>query len=107
MGRKILYDVLLIRILLIFLLVVYHSFAIYNGAWKPLNGFPIIKSYRCIADISYSFMLEMFVFISGLILGFQALNKTNEFIKDISFIRRAFERIHMRILERLHLQSKP
>ena len=93
MGRKILYDVLLIRILLIFLLVVYHSFAIYNGAWKPLNGFPIIESYRWIADISYSFMLEMFVFISGLILGFQALNKTNEFIKDISFIKKKAQRL--------------
>ncbi len=93
MQKKLLYDVLLIRIILIFLLIIYHSFAIYNGGWKPLDNFPKIELYTWIADISYSFMLEMFVFISGLILGFQVLYKSSEFIKKSSFLKKKAHRL--------------
>lgn len=93
MKKKILNDVLIIRILLIFLLIIYHSFAIFNGGWEPLSGFPKIELYTWIADISYSFMLEMFVFISGLILGFQVLNRSNEFITKLSFLKKKAQRL--------------
>lgn len=38
MKRAILYDVVLIRLILIVFLVLYHAFAIYNGAWKMPEG---------------------------------------------------------------------
>lgn len=38
MKRDILYDVVVIRLILIVLLVLYHSFAIYNGALISLLG---------------------------------------------------------------------
>ena len=70
------------------MLVIYHSFAIYNGAWKPIDGFPTINAYTWVADISYICLLEMFVFISGLILGFQVLNKTSAFLTNLLFIKK-------------------
>ena len=58
-----------IRIALIVLLVLYHAFAIFVGAWETPEGYPHIESYYWIGTVSYSFMLPAFVFISGLIFG--------------------------------------
>ena len=75
MSKYILKDVVIIRLILIILLVLYHSFAIYNGAWQMPEGIHDIKSYWWIASFSYSFMLEAFVFVSGYVFGFQILEK--------------------------------
>lgn len=65
-------DIVVIRVILIVLLVLYHSFAIFNGAWEsPIHLNLNISVYWWIASFSYSFMLETFVFISGYILGYQ------------------------------------
>ena len=74
-SRKLLQDVCIIRFILIFLLVLYHAFAIFCGAWAPLDGYPEIRSYWWIGKASYSFMLEAFVFISGYVFGYQVLRK--------------------------------
>lgn len=75
MAKYILKDVVIIRLLLIILLVLYHSFAIYNGAWQMPEGIHDVKSYWWIASFSYSFMLEAFVFVSGYVFGFQVREK--------------------------------
>lgn len=77
MKRAILYDVVVIRLILIILLVLYHSFAIYNGAWSMPEGIHEVKSYWWLASFAYSFMLEAFVFISGYVWGFQVRTKYN------------------------------
>ena len=64
-------DVVVIRNILIVLLVFYHAFAIYSGAWAPLEGFPEIKAYWWLDKLSYAFMLELFVLISGYVFGYQ------------------------------------
>ena len=69
--KKILDNVVIIRLLLIVLLVLFHAFAIYNGAWEMPLGITSVKPYWFIASISYSFMLESFVFISGYVFGYQ------------------------------------
>ena len=71
MDKKILQDVVLIRLVLIIILVLYHAFAIYNGAWSMPDGIDQVRPYWWIATISYSFMLETFVFLSGYVFGFQ------------------------------------
>lgn len=71
MKRAILYDVVVIRLILIVLLVLYHSFAIYNGAWSLPDGIHEVESYWWLASFAYSFMLEAFVFISGYVWGYQ------------------------------------
>ena len=63
--KKVLEDVVFIRIVLILLLVLYHSFAIFNGAWEKPSGVPDISAYWWVASFSYSCLLETFVFISG------------------------------------------
>lgn len=75
MKRAILYDVVVIRLILIVLLVQYHSFAIYNGAWSMPEGIHEVHSYWWLASFAYSFMLEAFVFISGYVWGFQVRTK--------------------------------
>lgn len=64
-------DVVVLRLSLIVLLVLYHSFCIFSGAWDVPSDYPQIPIYWWIAKTAYSFMLETFVFISGYLFGFQ------------------------------------
>lgn len=68
-------DVVVIRLVLIFLLVFYHAFAIYSGAW--INPFPAcqvnavdVPLYSFMAKLSHNFQLEAMTFISGLLFGY-------------------------------------
>jgi surface polysaccharide O-acyltransferase-like enzyme len=58
-----------------------HSFTIYGHSWTPPAGFIDIKPYFWITRLSYSSMLETFVFISGYLLAYQVLQDklTNNF----------------------------
>lgn len=69
--KKLLPEVVVVRILLIFLLVFYHTFAIYSGAWSREYVPPTNQLYAWLDRLSYSSMLESFVFISGYIYGLQ------------------------------------
>lgn len=75
MEKKLLIDVCYIRLILIIFLVLYHAFAIFCGGWTPIVGYPDIPSYYWVGMFSCSFMLEAFVFISGLIYGYQIKRK--------------------------------
>lgn len=72
---KILTEVSVIRPILIVLLVVYHSFFIYQGGWSEPDGFEPNRTYWWISKASYSFMLEAFVLISGYVFAYQATIK--------------------------------
>lgn len=69
--RKFLNEISLVRPILILLLVLYHSFAPWTGSWSPFNGFEQNKIYWWIGQFAYSFMLPMFIFISGYVWAFQ------------------------------------
>lgn len=69
--KKIYKDVVIMRLILILLLIIYHSFAPFCGGWEQI-GDSFIPVYFYIGKISYSFFLEAFVFISGLLVGYQA-----------------------------------
>lgn len=62
--KRILNEVIIIRFVLIFCLVLYHSFAPYGNAWTALTS-ELIYPYYWISKFSYSFFLGSFVFISG------------------------------------------
>ena len=70
-NSRYLEDVAIIRPILIVQLVFYHAFAIYSGAWKPIGGLPEVPIYWWLDKLSYAFMLETFVFVSGYVFGFQ------------------------------------
>ena len=69
--RKHLGEVTLMRVCLIVLLVFYHAFVVYNGHWEPPAGFRPIMAYNILDKLSYAFLLESFVFISGYVWSFQ------------------------------------
>lgn len=81
MRKKLLNDVVIIRPLAIFLLVVWHSFIIYTGGWKQPESFKHIETYWWIAKASYACMLELFVFISGYVFAL-GLEKKNPTLKN-------------------------
>lgn len=86
-------EVTLIRPVLIVLLVFYHAFAIYSGAWAPIEGFPEVPVYWWLDKLSYAFMLEMFVFISGYVFGFQVRTKGNMKLQAKALFWSKFKRL--------------
>lgn len=71
-------EVNLIRPIVIVLLVMTHSFTLYTGTpgdsrevWVYPTGISPVEGYSWIAKISFSFMLEMFVFISGYLFAYR------------------------------------
>ena len=75
MNKAVLFEVIPVRIFLIIMLVFYHAFAIFSGAWAPITNYPLIPAYDIIDKLSCAALLETFVFISGSILGFQLRTK--------------------------------
>ena len=108
-SPKMLSNVVVIRPILIVLLVFYHAFLIFQGGWGSTGQFPEVKAYWWLDKLSYSFLLEMFVFISGYVLGYQVRVKGESILsavvsahspeKSLSFpqpARRMSERAHRR-----------
>lgn len=91
--KQLLEDVVIIRPILIILLVFYHAFAIYGGGWLPIEGYPEIRSYWFLDKLSYAFMLETFVFVSGYVLGYQVRKKGDCIINLKYLIPNKFKRL--------------
>lgn len=70
-----LFEIDILRVFCIFLLVAYHSFAIYMGAWDAPFGLQSIPAYYWIGKFCYSFMLPLWVFISGFLWGYQIIEQ--------------------------------
>ena len=67
---------MILRPLAIILLVFYHAFIPYIHGWsKQPEGFHDIEAYWWIAKFSYSFMLYLFVFISGYVFALTLARK--------------------------------
>lgn len=88
-----LYEVSLLRPILLVLLVFYHAFAIYSGAWDPIEGYPEVPVYWWLNKLSYAFMLETFVFISGYVFGFQVRTKGDEKLNARNLLWGKFKRL--------------
>lgn len=66
------------RPIVIVLLVLMHSFVIYNPSamtWPLPSGIRDVPAYNWIQQISYSFLLEAFTFISGYLYGYAIYGK--------------------------------
>ena len=86
-------DVVLMRLALIFLLVLYHAFAIHTGGWlPPYTTFEPIPAYDWFGYFIHIFRLEAMTFISGMLMGYKYLRKP-EAVKTFSFITKKVKRI--------------
>lgn len=92
-NKRYLDDVCVIRIILILLLIVYHSFCPYTSSFWPNPQNHSIPVYYWIGRSSYSFMLETFVFISGLILGHQVTIKGSSHLNFNTLIKNKVKRL--------------
>lgn len=86
-------NVAIIRPVLLVLLVLYHAFAIYGGAWPSIEVYPKVPVYWWLDKLSYAFMLEMFVFILGYVFGFQVRTKGAEKLKAKNLLWGKFKRL--------------
>lgn len=86
-------NVALIRPILLVLLVFYHAFAIYSGAWAPIQGYPEVPVYWWLDKLSSAFMLEMFVFISGYVFGFQIRTRGGDKLNAKNLLWGKFKRL--------------
>lgn len=93
--RQQLSEIVVIRPILVVLLVFYHAFAIYGGAWEPIDGYPEIRVYWWFDWLSFAFMLEMFVFISGYVFGYQVRTKGEEKLNAKKLFPAKFKRLIM------------
>ena len=70
--QVVLNDVMIMRPIVIFLLIVTHSFTMYTGgSWALPDSIHKVWAYNEITHFAFSFMLETFVFISGYLFGMQ------------------------------------
>ncbi len=85
-------DVNLIRPILIFLLVLMHSFAIYAGGWELPLGIEDMKAYYWLTKFLSGFRMQGIIFIAGYVFAFQVLElKRNYSVKGM--IRKKFKRL--------------
>lgn len=70
--KKLLYEVSIIRPLIIFLLVVLHSFAIYDGQWAVPEGVKHIPAYFWFAKLISGFRIETIALVAGYVFAYQS-----------------------------------
>ena len=92
-NTQMLQNVALLRPLLIVLLVFYHAFAPYSRVWKPIPGYADVPAYWWLDKLSYAFMLEMFVFVSGYVFGYQVRVKGEDKLAAKSLLWGKFRRL--------------
>lgn len=68
-----------IRPIAVLLIVLWHTFIIYQGGWHEPENFGDVKVYWWIAKFAIIFSLELFTFVSGYVFSFQNSNKPKPF----------------------------
>ena len=72
--KKLLYEVSIIRPLIIFLLVVLHSFAPIIGSWEAIKGVETIPAYYWLCKFIQGFRIETIALIAGYVFAFQSID---------------------------------
>ena len=71
---KYLYDIAIMRPIIILLVVIYHSFAMYAGVWAAPDGLQEVPLYLWICKFAQGFHIEGMAFIAGYVYAFQCLS---------------------------------
>ena len=90
--KKLLYEISIIRPLIIFLLVVYHSFCIFTHDWEMPQGVSDISLYWWIGNLISGFRIETIALVAGYVFSYQCLTLKRRYsFKD--FIIKKFKRL--------------
>lgn len=82
---------MIMRPIVIVMLVFMHSFTMFTGgAWKLPDGIHNVTAYDWMTKITFSFLLETFIFISGYLLQAQFERKVSDFF---DFVRKKAKRL--------------
>ncbi len=73
MEKKLLYEVSIIRPLIIFLLVVLHSFTIYGGGWEMPEGIDGVPVYYWMCKLISGFRVETIALVAGYVFAYQSI----------------------------------
>lgn len=69
--KRLLYEISIIRPLIIFLLVVYHSLCVFTGGWTPPEGVPSNATYWWLGHLISGFRIETIAFVGGYVFCYQ------------------------------------
>ena len=72
--KKLLYEVSIIRPLIIFLLVVMHSFTMYDGCWPLPEGIHAVPAYAWLVNLISGFRIETIALIAGYVFAYQSID---------------------------------
>lgn len=81
MTKKLLYEISIIRPLIIFLLVVYHALCVFTNGWDSPDGVPDNSVYWWLGHLISGFRIETIAFVGGYVFSYQCieLSKRNSF----------------------------
>lgn len=90
--KTLLYEISIIRPLIIFLLVVYHTLCVFTGGWVPPEGVPENSLYWWLGHLISGFRIETIAFVGGYVFCFQSveLGKRKNFP---AFVWKKFKRL--------------
>lgn len=91
-GKRMLTDVVVLRLALIFLLVWTHLFAPFNGSWAPINGLETLTYPKWIVSIISPARMPGLIFVSGYLLGYTSLRKSGA-LGFNSLVKKKFSRL--------------
>ena len=92
MKKRLLYEISIIRPLIIFLLVVYHSLCVFTGGWVPPDGVPPNAAYWWLGRLISGFRIETIAFVGGYVFCYQCveLGRRQSFL---AFVWKKFKRL--------------
>lgn len=73
MNTKLLYEISIIRPLVIFLLVVYHCLCIFTGGWHAPAGVGANELYWWLGKLISGFRIECIAFVGGYVMAYQMI----------------------------------
>ena len=90
--KKLLYEVSIIRPLIIFLLVVMHSFTMYDGGWPLPEGIHAVPAYAWLVNLISGFRIETIALIAGYVFAYQSID-LNRYYKFGGFVIKKIKRL--------------
>lgn len=71
--KKLLFEISIIRPLIIFLLVVYHTLCVFTGGWTVPQGVPANDVYWWLGHLISGFRIETIAFVGGYVFCYQCV----------------------------------